>query len=163
MSHVTVLERWARGEQRKETGRMERNGSLAVQVQCSFSPDDFAALRCCRLRTGGGLEQSCKLATSVGLQIRLAALPPSPIKGTITSAGFFLSLAPLRLGPGLSQRLWSHPGSEEALTPFSTGPQAGMAHPLPNTDACLFSLCSLRVFTGYPGLEVWGQSDNLGP
>lgn len=56
VSRVTVWERWVR---RKETGRTGRNGLLAVQVQCSFSPDDFLALNC--LKTGSDLEQSFKL------------------------------------------------------------------------------------------------------
>lgn len=46
VSPETVLGRWGGGSRRKETERMERNGSLAVQVQCSFSPDDFIALSC---------------------------------------------------------------------------------------------------------------------
>lgn len=84
------------------------------------------------------------------------------------SGGISLPL-PLKAGPwpqskGPEAILLHCPGSEEALIPFPTHPQAGMAHPLSNAESCPFSLLSEREYLqGYLGLEVRGQSDVLGP
>lgn len=57
---LTAWERWVGSRRKEENKHMERSGLLAVQVQCSFSPDDFVALNC-HLKTGSGLEQNFQL------------------------------------------------------------------------------------------------------
>lgn len=88
---------------------------------------------------------------------------PAPHKGH-DNFGWVLALCPARLGPGSSPKVTTGrcPGSEEVLTPFPPVPKQEW-HTLSQTqNLVLFFLLSERVFTGYLGLEVRGQSGDLG-
>lgn len=62
------------GSRRKEENKhMERSGLLAVQVQCSFSPDDFVALNC-HLKKGVAWSKTISCCSYL-TPILLAALP----------------------------------------------------------------------------------------